>query len=187
MTLLIRDLKPALTNVLGTIKNVANLPPLEAAKIVVGGGKIKFLATDRFAAIEHEIAYNTDAEFSYALDAESLQLLAKLPPLQSVEFTPSGVVAKNIKFTPADLDFPTVTQRLIDAAWKDEWLEDEEQGAKSRNAGIITGYSPALVKHIKDVEIIPQPHGGQQARLRAPGLRGLLMGTRVKLEEISGF
>ena len=184
--MLIRELKPALANVLGTIKNVANLPPLEAAKIVVGGGKIKFLATDRFAAIEHEIAYSTDAEFSYVLDAESLQLLAKLPPLQSVEFTPSGVVAKNIKFTPADLDFPTVTQRLIDAAWKDEWLEDEEQGAKSRNAGIITGYSPALVKHIKDVEIIPQPHGGQNARLRAPGLRGLLMGTRVKLEEING-
>ena len=179
MALLIRDLKPALTNVLGTIKNVANLPPLEAAKIVVGGGKIKFLATDRFAAIEHEIAYSTDAEFSYVLDAESLQLLAKLPPLQSVEFTPSGVVAKNIKFTPADLDFPTVAQRLIDAAWKDEWLEDEEQGAKSRNAGIITGYSLALVKHIKDVEIIPQPHGGQQARLRAPGLRGLLMGTQI--------
>ena len=182
--MLIRELKPALANVLGTIKNVKNLPALEAAKITVGDGKIKFLATDRFAAIEHEIAYNTDAEFSYALDAESLQLLAKLPPLQSVEFTPSGVVAKNIKFTPADLDFPTVTQRLIDAAWKDEWLEDEEQGAKSRNAGIITGYSPALVKHIKDVEIIPQPHGGQNARLRAPGLRGLLMGTRVKMEAL---
>ena len=111
-----------------------------------------------------------------------MQLLAKLPPLQEVEFTPLGVVAKNIKFTPADLDFPSAVSNLIDAAWKDEWLEDEEQGEKSRNAGIITGYKPALVKHIKDVEIIPQPHGGQQARLRAPGLRGLLMGTRVKLE-----
>ena len=182
MTLLIRDLKPALTNVLGTIKNVINTPSLEAAQIVVGDGKIKFLATDRFAAIEHEITYNTDAEFSYALDSESLQLLAKLPPLQQVRFTSSGVIAKNIKFTPADLDFPTVAQNLIDAAWKDEWLEDEEQGVKSRNAGIITGYKPSLVKHIKDVEIIPQPHGGQNARLRAPGLRGLLMGTRVQLE-----
>ena len=111
-----------------------------------------------------------------------MQLLAKLPPLQEVEFTPAGVVAKNIKFTPADLDFPTVAQNLIDTAWKDEWLKDEEQGIKSRNAGIITGYKPSLVKHIKDVEIIPQPHGGQNARLRAPGLRGLLMGTRVKLE-----
>ena len=182
MTLLIRDLKPALTNVLGTIKNAANLPVLEAAKITVGDGKLKFLATDRFAAIEHEIAYNTDTEFSYILDSESLQLLAKLPPLQEVEFTPLGVSAKNIKFTPADLDFPTVTQKLIDDAWKDKWLEDKEQGSKSRKAGIITGYKPTLVKHIKDVEIIPQPHGGQQARLRAPGLRGLLMGTRVKLE-----
>ena len=184
--MLIRELKPALANVLGTIKNVNNLPTLEAAKITVGDGKLKFLATDRFSAIEHEIAYHTDAEVSYILDAESLQLLAKLPPLQDVEFTPLGVVAKNIKFTPADLDFPSAVSNLIDAAWKDEWLEDEEQGEKSRKAGIITGYKPTLVKHIKDVEIIPQPHGGQQARLRAPGLRGLLMGTRVKLEEING-
>ena len=181
--MLIRELKPALANVLGTIKNVNNLPTLEAAKITVGDGKLKFLATDRFSAIEHEIAYHTDAEFSYILDAESLQLLAKLPPLQEVEFTPLGVVAKNIKFTPADLDFPSAVINLIDAAWKDEWLEDEEQGAKSRNAGLITGYRLTLVKHIKDVEIIPQPHGGQNARLRAPGLRGLLMGTRVKLED----
>ena len=184
--MLIRELKPALANVLGTIKNVNNLPTLEAAKITVGDGKLKFLATDRFSAIEHEIAYSTDAEFSYILDAESLQLLAKLPPLQDVDFTPDGVVAKNIKFTPADLDFPTVAQNLIDAAWKDEWLEDEQQGIDVHNKGLITGYRPALVKHIKDVEIIPQPHGGQNARLRAPGLRGLLMGTRVKLEEING-
>ena len=181
--MLIRELKPALANVLGTIKNVKNLPTLEAARITVGDGKLKFLATDRFSAIEHEIAYHTDAEFSYTLDAESLQLLAKLPPLQEVEFTPLGVVAKNIKFAPADIDFPSAVSNLIDAAWKDEWLEDEEQGAKSRNAGLITGYRLALVKHIKDVEIIPQPHGGQQARLRAPGLRGLLMGTRVKMED----
>ena len=183
--MLIRELKPALANVLGTIKNVNNLPTLEAAKITVGDGKLKFLATDRFAAIEHEIAYSTDSEFSYVLDSESLQLLAKLPLLQDVDFTPLGVVAKNIKFTPADLDFPSAVINLIDAAWKDEWLEDEEQGAKSRNAGIITGYKPSLVKHIKDVEIIPQPHGGQNARLRAPGLRGVLMGTRVKLGELN--
>ena len=185
MTLLIRDLKPALANVLGTIKNVTNLPFLEAAKITVGDGKIKFLATDRFVAIEHEIAYNTDAEFSYILDAESLQLLAKLPPSQGVEFTPLGVVTKNIKFTPADLDFPSPVIDLIDNAWKDEWLKDEEQGVKSRNAGIVTGYKPSLVKHIKDVVIIPQPYGGQKARLRAPGLRGVLMGTRERLGELN--
>ena len=116
MALLIRDLKPALANVLGTIKNVNKLPILEAAKVVVGGGKIKFLATDRFAAIEHEIAYHADAEFSYILDAESLQLLAKLPPMQQVDFTPDGVVAKNIKFTPADVDFPETVGDLLEKA-----------------------------------------------------------------------
>lgn len=179
--MLTRELKPALANVLGTIKNVTNLPMLEAAKITVGDAKLKLLATDRFAAIEHEIAYATDTEFSYILDSESLQLLAKLPPLQDVEFTPFGVVAKNIKFTPADLDFPSTVSNLIDAAWDDDWLDDEQKGRELRNKGIITGYKPTLVKHIKDVEIIPQPHGGQNARLRAPGLRGILMGTRVEL------
>ena len=192
MALLIRDLKPALANVLGTIKRNKNLPTIEAAKITVGDGELKILATDRFAAFVCEIEYKTDTEFSYVLDGESLQLLAKLPPLQQVEFTPSGVVAKNIKFTPADLDFPTVIQSLIDAAWKDEWLEEQghntvEGAITGFKDGVITGYKPEIVKHIKDVEIIPQPHGGKDARLRAPGLRGLLMGTRVKLEEISGF
>ena len=172
MALLIRDLKPALTNVLGTIKNVANLPPLEAAKIVVGGGKIKFLATDRFAAIEHEIAYSTDAEFSYALDAESLQLLAKLPPLQSVEFTPSGVVAKNIKFTPADVDYPEAIESLPDEAWGDDWKKPAEREWE-------LAFKPELETHIKDVLIIPHPNGGRKARLQAPDLRGLMMGARI--------
>ena len=186
MALLIRDLKPALTNVLGTIKRNKNLPTLEAAKIAVGGGELKILATDRFAAFVCEIEYKTDTEFSYVLDGESLQLLSKLPPLHEVEFTPFGVVVKNVKFTPADLDFPTVIQNLIDTAWKDEWLKDEQQGIDSRNKGLITGYKPEIVKHIKDVEIIPQPHGGKNARLRAPGMYVVLMGTRVKLEEING-
>ena len=189
MALLIRDLKPALTNVLGTIKRNKNLPTLEAAKITVGGDELKILATDRFAAFACTIEYKTDTEFSYVLDGESLQLLAKLPPLQDVVFAPDGVVAKNIKFTPADLDFPTVAQRLIDAAWKDEWLEGQghntvEGVITGFKDGVITGYKPEIIKHIKDVEIIPQPHGGENARLRAPGLRGLLMGTRVKLEEM---
>ena len=172
MALLIRDLKPALTNVLGTIKNVANLPTLEAAKIVVGGGKIKFLATDRFAAIQHEIEYNTDAEFSYALDADSLQLLAKLPPLQEVEFTPSGVVAKNIKFTPADVDYPEAIESLLDEAWGDDWKKPAEREWE-------LAFKPELVKHIKDVLIIPHPNGGRKARLQAPDLRGLMMGARI--------
>src|SRR5699024_6494965 len=128
-------LQAALTSVQETIKTSANMPIRESANIVINNVMINFLATDRLTAIEHEIAYKTDAEMSYVQDAESLQLLAKLPPLQEVDFTTDGVVVKNIKFTPADLDFPTVTQNLIDAAWKDEWLDDEEQGAKSRNAG----------------------------------------------------
>ena len=104
--MLIRELKPALANVLGVIKRNQSMPKLETAKITAGDGKLKLLATDRFIIIEHAIDYKNDQEFSYVLDEESLQLLAKLPPMQQVDFTPDGVVAKNIKFTPADVDFP---------------------------------------------------------------------------------
>ena len=94
--MLIRELKPALANVLGVIKRNQHLPTLEAAKVTVGDGKLKLLATDRFIVIEHAIDYVTDQEFSYILDEESLQLLAKLPLMQQVDFTPDGVVAKKI-------------------------------------------------------------------------------------------
>ena len=171
--MLIRELKPALANVLGTIKNVNNLPVLEAAKITVGDDKLKFLATDRFSAIEHEITYATDTEFSYILDAESLQLLAKLPPLQEVDFTPDGVVAKNIKFTPADVDFPEAVGDLLEKAWDDHWKKPVDREWE-------VCFKPELVKHIKDVVIIPHPNGGRDARLQAPDLRGLMMGARLK-------
>ena len=77
--MLIRELKPALANVLGVIKRNQHLPTLEAAKVTVGGDRLKLLATDRFIVIEHAIDYKIDQEFSYVLDEESLQLLAKLP------------------------------------------------------------------------------------------------------------
>ena len=109
--MLIRELKPALANVLGVIKRNQSMPTLEAAKITAGDGKLKLLATDRFIVIEHSIDYVIDQEFSYVLDEESLQLLAKLPPMQQVDFTPDGVVAKNIKFTPADIDYPDAIDR----------------------------------------------------------------------------
>ena len=68
--MLIRELKPALANVLGVIKRNQHLPTLEAAKVTVGDGKLKLLATDRFIVIEHAIDYNIDQEFSYVLDEE---------------------------------------------------------------------------------------------------------------------
>lgn len=173
MALLIRDLKPALANVLGVIKRNQHMPTLEAAKITVGDGRLKFLATDRFVIIEHAIDYEIDQEFSYVLDGESLQLLAKLPLMQQVDFTPDGVVAKNIKFTPADIDFPDATGDLLDAAWGDDWKKPVDHEWE-------LAFKPELVKHIKDVLIMPHPNGGRKARLQAPDLRGLMMGARLK-------
>ena len=171
--MLIRELKPALANVLGVIKRNKHIPTLEAAKVTAGDGKLKLLATDRFIVIEHAIDYVTDQEFSYILDEESLQLLAKLPPMQQVDFTPDGVVAKNIKFTPADVDYPEAIESLLDEAWGDDWKKPVEREWE-------LSFKPELVKHIKDVLIIPHPNGGQKARLQAPDLRGLMMGARLK-------
>ena len=171
--MLIRELKPALANVLGVIKRNQHLPTLEAAKVTAGDGKLKLLATDRFIVIEHAIDYAIGQEFSYVLDEESLQLLAKLPPMQQVDFTPDGVVAKNIKFTPADVDFPETVGDLLEKAWDDYWKKPVEREWE-------VCFKPELVKHIKDVVIIPHPNGGRDARLQAPDLRGLMMGARLK-------
>lgn len=171
--MLIRELKPALANVLGVIKRNQHIPTLEAAKITAGDGKLNLLATDRFIVIEHSIDYVKDQEFSYVLDEESLQLLAKLPPMQQVDFTPDGVVAKNIKFTPADIDYPDAIEKLLEDAWGDDWKKPVERERE-------VCFKPELVKHIKDVVIIPHPNGGRDARLQAPDLRGLMMGARLK-------
>lgn len=171
--MLIRELKPALANVLGVIKRNRHIPELEAAKITVGDGKLKLLATDRFIIIEHAIDCKIDQEFSYVLDGESLQLLAKLPLTQQVDFAPDGVVAKNIKFTPADVDYPEVIEGVLDEAWGDDWKKPAEREWE-------VCFRSELVKHIKDVLIIPHPNGGRDARLQAPDLRGLMMGARLK-------
>ena len=175
MKLTVRELKPALTNVIG-LTGDDTLPMINGVYVVNGEDGLKLYATDRVTAIENKFHPTEDpaVEFEYFLDREAVQLLSKLPLNRTVTFTPNGVSSQNIEFKPADQEFPKTVIELIDNAWKDAWLE------LPKVEGQVIGYNPALLKHIKDVVIIPHPNGFNQARLIAPGLRGLTMAKKVK-------
>ena len=175
MKLTIRELKPALTNIIG-LTGDDTLPMINGVYVVNDQAGLKLYATDRVTAIENEFHPTEDPaeEFEYFLDREAVQLISKLPLNRTVTFTPNGVSSQNIEFKPADQEFPKTVIELIDNAWKDAWLE------LPKVEGEVIGYNPALLKHIKDVVIIPHPNGFNQARLIAPGMRGLTMAKKVK-------
>ena len=175
MKLTIRELKPALTNIIG-LTGDDTLPMINGVYVVNDEAGLKLYATDRVTAIENKFQPTEDPaeEFEYFLDREAVQLLSKLAPNRTVTFTPDGVSSQNIEFKPADEDFPKTVIELIDKAWQDAWLE------LPKVEGQVIGYNPALLKHIKDVVIIPHPNGFNQARLIAPGMRGLTMAKKVK-------
>ena len=177
MKLTVRELKPALTNIIG-LTGDDTLPMINGVYVVNGEAGLKLYATDRVTAIENEFRATEDPaeEFEYFLDREAVQLLSKLAPNRTVTFTPDGVSSQNIEFKPADQEFPKTVIELIDNAWKDAWLE------LPKVEGQVIGYNPALLKHIKDVVIIPHPNGFNQARLIAPGMRGLTMAKKVKYD-----
>ena len=175
MKLTVRELKPALTNIIG-LTGDDTLPMINGVYVVNGESGLKLYATDRVTAIENKFHPTEDPaeEFEYFLDREAVQLISKLPLNRTVTFTPDGVSSQNIEFKPADQEFPKTVIELIDNAWKDAWLE------LPKVEGQVIGYDPALLKHIKDVVIIPHPNGFNQARLIAPGMRGLTMAKKVK-------
>ena len=177
MKLTIRELKPALTNIIG-LTGDDTLPMINGVYVVNGEDGLKLYSTDRVTAIENKFHPTEDPaeEFEYFLDREAVQLLSKLAPNRTVTFTPDGVSSQNIEFKPADQEFPKTVIELIDNAWKDAWLE------LPKVEGQVIGYNPALLKHIKDVVIIPHPNGFNQARLIAPGMRGLTMAKKVKYD-----
>ena len=177
MKLTVRELKPALTNIIG-LTGDDTLPMINGVYVVNGESGLKLYATDRVTAIENKFRPTEDPaeEFEYFLDREAVQLISKLPLNRVVAFSPAGVSSQNIEFKPADQEFPKTVIELIDNAWKDAWLE------LPKVEGQVIGYNPALLKHIKDVVIIPHPNGFNQARLIAPGLRGLTMAKKVKYD-----
>lgn len=175
MKLTVRELKPALTNIIG-LTGDDTLPMINGVYVVNSEAGLKLYATDRVTAIENKFPPTEEhvEEFEYFLDREAVQLISKLPLSRTVTFTRDGVSSQNVEFKPADREFPKAVIEMIDDAWKDAWLE------LPKVEGEVIGYNPALLKHIKDVVIIPHPNGFNQARLIAPGLRGLTMAKKVK-------
>ena len=167
-----QELKPALTNVLGTIRKTEDMPTIAQARIVSDGESVTVTATDRFIAFEQSLWEGGGVDpFELNINLESLELINKLPKGRQLEIDGGGVRAGKITFSPSDEDYPNV-KSLIDNAW-----DDEQWNALERK--YLAGYNPQLVKHIKDVKIIPHPQGAGRARLQAPRLKGVIMGVKI--------
>ena len=174
----VQELKPALTNVLGTIRKTEDMPTIAQARIVSDGERVTVTATDRFIAFE-QVLYERKGDkdpfdldpFELNISLEALELINKLPKGRSLEIDGGGVRAGKITFSPSDEDYPNV-QSLIDNAW-----DNEQWNALERK--FLAGYNPQLVKHIKDVKIIPHPQGAGRARLQAPRLKGVIIGVKI--------
>lgn len=172
----VQDFKPALVNVLGTIRRADDVPPLAQGSIVCDGTSVHIIATDKYIAFGQTLNKVTvdGVPFTLNLDLASLELINKLPKGLRLEVDADGVRAGKITFGKSDIDFPDV-KSLIDNVWDEErWNQLERKH--------LTGYDPSLVKHIKDVKIIPHPTGAGRARLQAPHLRGVMMGVKINGE-----
>lgn len=178
MTLTIKDLKPALAHALGTIKKVRDIPTIGCSRIRYQDGELTFTSTDRYILIEETVPYEAEGEFEFVLSEESLTIINKLPLDYILEFSKEGVKSDSVQFAAADVDFPGV-KHLMDGVWSSEWLEREHNESDR-----YTVFKPDLVKHIKGVQIFPQPNGGRDARLIAPNLRGLMMGAPLYKSEV---
>ena len=97
MKLTVRELKPALTNIIG-LTGDDTLPMINGVYVANGESGLKLYATDRVTAIENKFHPTEDPaeEFEYFLDREAVQLLSKLAPNRTVTFTPDGVSSQNI-------------------------------------------------------------------------------------------
>ena len=97
MQLTVRELKPALTNILG-LTGDDTLPMINGAYVVNNQAGLKLYATDRVTAIENKFHPTEDPaeEFEYFLDREAVQLISKLPLNRTVTFTSGGVSSQNI-------------------------------------------------------------------------------------------
>ena len=150
------DVKPSIADVLPILKKAAKdrIPTISNAAVVCDGERVYLLASDRYVAVRS--VFHTGEElptFRFFASIEALEILKSRPVNEVLHISENGFVAKwqqdiELPGTPLD-SFPDL-ERLIDGAWNDK---DYFTPAKPDH---MCGCDPLLVKHIKDVIIIPR-------------------------------
>ena len=178
-----RELKASIADVLPVMKNSRKqmLPPIAKALVVSDGWVVKFQATDRFIVVEsqfYERGENDDAlpEFMFLVDIPSFEALKTVGMADRVTVTAEGFCSGRINVPAEDVAGWPALHKFMDEAWNDpNYFEEEDDGGLVSDA-----FRPELVKHIKDVLILPRRNGvGRPSRFYAKDrVRGVIMPTR---------
>ena len=178
-----RELKACIADVLPVMKNSRKqmLPPIAKALVVSDGWAVKFQATDRFIVIESTLNGSRNAEdelpkFRYVVDIPSLEALKTIGMSDTVTITSDGFKSERVTVQGEDAAEWPALYKFMDETWNDpnyfEWKDDHGR--------VSDAFRPELVKHIKDVLILPRTNGvGQPSRIYAKDrVRGVIMPTR---------
>ena len=178
-----RELKASIADVLPVMKNSRKqlIETIAKALVISDGRRVKFQSTDRFIVVEsqfYERGENDDAlpEFRFLADIPSVEALKTVGMTDLVTVTAEGFGSGRINVPAEDAAEWPALYKLMDETWNDpNYFKWEDDGGLFYDA-----FRPELVKHIKDVLILPRRNGtGRPSRIYAKDrVRGVIMPTR---------
>ena len=176
-----RELKASIADVLPVMKVSAkqHAPLLAHAAVVSDGETVRFEATDRFCVVYSTFAWADGderfPEFTTFVDVDTLTALKGYGTMADLGVDGEGFVLRRgddaTRFNVSQPgDWPDL-KRFVDDAWGDK--DYFTPGDETEPAAV----NPMIVKHIKDVQIIPRLNKSRkQWRIQAKGrVKGVLM------------
>lgn len=180
-----RALKASIADVLPVMKAglKQSIPTLAYVRVVSDGETIRFEATDRFCVVYSTFAWadgdNNFPEFSTFVDVDTLTALKGYGTMADLRVDREGFVLRKgddaTRFSVSGPgDWPNLTHFMGDA-WGDE--DYFAPGDETEPAAV----NPMIVKHVKDVKIIPRLNKTRsQWRIQAGNrVKGILMPVRL--------
>ena len=177
-----RELKASIADVLPVMKVGAkqHAPLLAHAAVVSDGETVRFEATDRFCVVYSTFAWADGderfPEFTTFVDVDTLTAVKGYGVAAQLFLDEDGFVLRkggdSTRFSAGepDGDWPDLA-RFVDEAWGDE--DYFTPGKETEPAAV----NPMIVKHIKDVQIIPRVNKSRKPwRIQAKGrVKGVVM------------
>ena len=184
-----RELKASIADVLPVMKVGAkqHVPLLAHAAVVSDGETVRFEATDRFCVVYSTFAWADGderfPEFRTFVDVDTLTALKGYGTMADLRVDGEGFVLRRgddaTRFSVSEPgDWPDL-KYFVDDAWGDE--DYFTPGEETEPAAV----NPMIVKHIKDVQIIPRLNKTRrQWRIQARGrVKGIIMPLRHEVGE----
>ncbi|OFT36216.1 hypothetical protein HMPREF3166_01455 [Corynebacterium sp. HMSC08A12] len=177
MTASIKQFKQNIADVLPVAKRSQkeNIPTISHIRIFNDGERTIMQATDRFIIINSVVEEDVDGgEFNMFVTPETLASI-KSHTSGNVEISDDHITINGIEYPEAgEVDWPVV-DKLIKEAWDDDSYHTPTDNTPC-------AYRVDLLKHIKDVEIIPRFNNPAAPTRFKAGARayGVIQPKRVK-------